>query len=87
MKFINFILISVFISYSFNTFAQSDEKAKAYIERYKGLAMEEQQRTGIPAAIKLAQGLHETGYGESELCQNANNHFGIKCKKNWTGDT
>lgn len=87
MKFINFILISVFISYSFNTFAQSDEKAKAYIERYKGLAMGEQQRTGIPAAIKLAQGLHETGYGESELCQNANNHFGIKCKKNWTGDT
>jgi LysM repeat protein len=43
-------------------------------------------RTGIPASITLAQGLLETGFGQSELAVNANNHFGIKCKSDWTGE-
>lgn len=63
------------------------ENARAYVEQYKELAMAEQRRTGIPAAIKLAQGIYETGAGTSELATQANNHFGMKCKRNWTGDT
>ncbi len=63
------------------------ERARVYVAKYKQLAMDEQRRTGIPAAIKLAQGIFETGAGSSELAIEANNHFGIKCKKSWTGET
>jgi LysM repeat protein len=61
------------------------EKVDAYIEKYKDLAIAEMQRTGIPASITLAQGILESKYGESDLAKNANNHFGIKCKTEWTG--
>ena len=66
-------------------FAQSPDKIKAYIEIYKDIAIEEMQRTGVPAAITLAQGIHETGAGTSDLVIQSNNHFGIKCKTEWTG--
>ena len=56
-----------------------------YINNYKKLAMDEMQRTGIPASITLAQGIHETYAGKSELVLKSNNHFGIKCKDYWTG--
>lgn len=56
-----------------------------YINAYKKLAMEEMQRTGIPASITLAQGIHETYAGKSDLVTRSNNHFGIKCKAYWTG--
>jgi LysM repeat protein len=45
------------------------------------------QRTGIPASIKLAQGIHETSAGTSDLVKKSNNHFGLKCKAEWTGMT
>ncbi|MEO6834134.1 MAG: glucosaminidase domain-containing protein, partial [Chitinophagaceae bacterium] len=63
------------------------ENAQRYIEQYRQLAMEEQQRVGIPAAITLGQGILETQAGQSELVTQAHNHFGIKCKKDWTGDS
>ncbi len=56
-----------------------------YIEQYKLVAISEMERSGIPASIKMAQALLESGSGKSELAKNANNHFGIKCKNNWTG--
>ena len=59
---------------------------EAYINRYKEIAMREMQRAGVPASIKLAQGLHETGAGKSVLARSANNHFGIKCGSNWKGE-
>ena len=43
------------------------------------------QRSGIPSSIILAQGIHETEAGTSELVKKSNNHFGIKCKETWTG--
>ena len=68
------------------SFAQSKTTIQAYIERFKDIAIEEMQRTGVPAAIKLAQGIHETGAGTSDLVVRSNNHFGIKCKTEWQGE-
>ena len=56
-----------------------------YIEKYKDIAMREMQEYKIPASITLAQGLLESGNGNSELAKKSNNHFGIKCHKDWTG--
>jgi len=58
-----------------------------YIKQYKDISIDEMNRTGVPASITLAQGIHESGFGKSYLAQNTNNHFGIKCKKEWTGKT
>jgi LysM repeat protein len=62
------------------------EKAYNYIAQYKDIAIAEMQRSGVPASITLAQGILESSYGESDLCKNSNNHFGIKCKTEWNGD-
>ena len=67
--------------------AQSPDQVNAYINTYKFLAIAEMQRSGVPASIILAQGIHETSAGTSELVIASNNHFGIKCKANWTGQT
>jgi flagellum-specific peptidoglycan hydrolase FlgJ len=56
-----------------------------YIDRFKTIAIQEMNLYGIPASITLAQGLYESGSGNSELAKNANNHFGIKCTSDWTG--
>jgi LysM repeat protein len=56
-----------------------------YIDDFKSLAIKEMERTGIPASIKLAQGLLESDAGRSYLAQKANNHFGIKCGDDWDG--
>ena len=57
----------------------------AYIAQYKAIAMKEMKRTGVPASITLAQAILESNSGESNLAKNHNNHFGIKCKSDWTG--
>lgn len=56
-----------------------------YIALYKDIAMSEMKRSGVPAAITLAQGILETECGNSELVKKSNNHFGIKCRNTWTG--
>ncbi len=60
---------------------------QAYIERFAPLAIEEMHRAGIPASIKLAQALVESNAGRSKLALESNNHFGIKCKAYWTGQS
>src|SRR5580765_8857917 len=65
--------------------AQNPDQINNYINTYKFLAIAEMQRSGVPASIILAQGIHETSAGTSELVVASNNHFGIKCKANWTG--
>ncbi len=70
------------------SFGQSyDKRVAAYIEKFRDVAVAEQLRCGIPASITLAQGILETAAGTSELCVNAQNHFGIKCKSTWRGMT
>jgi len=82
------ILFLLFASLAFkNSFAQPDPVVVEYIKKYKDLAIAEMQRTGIPASIKLAQGIHETSAGTSDLVKRSNNHFGLKCKAEWTGMT
>lgn len=58
-----------------------------YIEQYWQIAVEEMHRSRIPASITLAQGIIESGNGNSRLAMVGNNHFGIKCRKEWKGDT
>ena len=76
----------LFFSAAFTGSAQSSQAVRDYIEKYKGIAMEEMLRTGVPASITLAQGIHESGAGTSVLVRKSNNHFGIKCKAEWQGE-
>lgn len=57
-----------------------------YVDRFKGIAIREMERTGVPASIKLAQGLLESDAGRSTLANQANNHFGVKCHSEWQGE-
>ena len=59
----------------------------AYIERYKEPAINKMYEYKIPASITIAQGIFESACGMSHLAKDGNNHFGIKCHKEWTGDT
>lgn len=61
--------------------------AESYIERFKSIAINEMNSYGIPASITLAQGILESGNGNSSLAREANNHFGIKCTGEWNGKT
>ncbi len=79
-----FLLFLLFVSVVVK--AQRPEDILTYINSYRDIAIAEMQRTGVPAAIKLAQGIHETQAGTSDLVRKSNNHFGIKCKNTWTGD-
>ncbi len=67
--------------------AQDRITKEQYIEQYKQLAIDDMEVYGIPASIKMAQALLESDAGNSRLARQGNNHFGIKCKKNWTGET
>lgn len=76
------LLLCLFIQIGW---AQNNPTTIAYITQYKGIAMKEMKRTGVPASITLAQAILESNSGESNLAKNHNNHFGIKCKADWTG--
>ncbi len=56
-----------------------------YFEKFHEMAVEEMNRSGVPASITLAQGALESADGNSSLAREANNHFGIKCHEDWTG--
>lgn len=80
------LLIAIlFLSVSTRVGAQRIS-VEEYIEQYKGIAISEMKRSGVPASITLAQGILESENGNGELVKKSNNHFGIKCKSNWTGE-
>jgi LysM repeat protein len=62
-----------------------NEATREYIEKYAPIAISEMRRTGVPASIKLAQGMIESDYGRSRLAKIGNNHFGVKCHTGWKG--
>lgn len=80
------LLIPVFILLTvFKGWAQNNPTTLNYITQFKAIAIKEMKRTGVPASITLAQAIVESNSGESNLAKNHNNHFGIKCKSDWTG--
>ena len=78
-------VLILFIIYALTVSAQN--KTEQYIEQYSQIAVDEMNRYNIPASITLAQGILESGNGESRLATQGNNHFGIKCHGNWNGKT
>ena len=65
----------------------TNEMILAYINNYKAVVQTNMKKYGIPASIILGQALLESGSGTGNLCVQANNHFGIKCSKDWSGAT
>ena len=88
-----FLIIIIFISScsSFKTISNVEnsveQKINLYVKKYAPSATKNMRFFKIPASITLAQGILESGYGEGTLAKNANNHFGIKCHKDWKGKT
>ena len=78
-------LLILFLFSSLLGFSQS--KTKSYILKYSSIAVLEMNIYNIPASITLAQGVLESGNGESRLAVDGKNHFGIKCHSNWRGKT
>lgn len=85
---ISHIVFPLILLFLFTSLAQGQRRNKRYleyIEQYKVIAVEQMMRYKIPASITLAQGLLESGAGQSTLTRNSNNHFGIKCGGSWKG--
>ena len=87
--FLLFVLISLSSCSTFKTISVSEnsveDKINFYIKKFAPAAVKNMRFYKIPASITLAQGVLESGYGESTLAKKANNHFGIKCHKEWRG--
>lgn len=67
--------------------SHAEDPYEKYIVTYSDMAVEQQNRHGIPASVTLAQGMLESAAGRSTLAVKGNNHFGIKCHSDWTGET
>jgi Mannosyl-glycoprotein endo-beta-N-acetylglucosaminidase/LysM domain len=80
------IIILVFIFCSIYANAQKITPEE-YINTFKEIAVSEMKRSGVPASVTLAQGILETECGNSDLVKRSNNHFGIKCKSDWAGES
>lgn len=93
IRFTNYSLRNILFLFlmtgSVSTVAQQqkwNQRYQTYIDQYRDMAIEQMLRNKIPASITLAQGILESGAGNSELVKKGNNHFGIKCH-GWTGKT
>ena len=85
--FVRLALFAAVLGAAADALAQREMTREEYIATYAPLAIQQQKEYGIPASIKIAQGIIESRYGNSDLSRRSNNHFGIKCKNNWIGDT
>jgi len=81
-----FLILLISLTISCRCFAQNKKNTpEQYFEKYAEMAIKEMKRSGVPASITLAQGSLESENGNSDLAKHANNHFGIKCHKEWEG--
>jgi LysM repeat protein len=87
IKFVAYLLIFLLVKPVFGQVPENKTSKEEYIQLYKDIAIAEMNEFGIPASITLAQGILESGNGNSLLAKEAKNHFGIKCHKEWTGKT
>ena len=78
-------LVYLFIALCSISVVAQEATSEDYIRKYHKIAIKEMHDFGIPASITLAQGILESGNGNSDLAHKSNNHFGIKCHKNWSG--
>lgn len=78
------VILLIFLFIPLLTIADNTE---AYIKKYRKIAIKEMRRYGVPASITLAQGILESGSGNSRLAKKGRNHFGIKCTSDWHGRT
>jgi len=85
-KILAFSLTLAVVCLAFNGHSQT-QTPQQYIAKWKNEAMSQMALHAIPASITLAQGILESGSGNSDLARIANNHFGIKCHSTWTGET
>ena len=86
MKKFRFTIVFTLLAISVvAVYAQTRQTREEYIEKYKSIAVAHMEKYGIPASITMAQGILESDAGNSALSLSSNNHFGIKCKKSWTG--
>lgn len=83
-KFLLILFTLHCLPFTANAQIRWNERYQQYIDQYKDIAIEEMHRWKIPASITLAQGIYESGAGQSELARKGNNHFGIKCN-GWEG--
>jgi hypothetical protein len=84
MKFTNILILLIFSTLSLSANNPAVEARQNYIDQFSNVAMQEMQRSGVPASIILAQGIIESNSGNSQLALDSKNHFGIKCK-DWEG--
>lgn len=88
MKILRLIILSALLISACKTIRYTPPATSVtrseYIATYSDIAVREMRRTGIPASIKMAQAILESGDGNSTLARRGNNHFGIKCH-DWTG--
>ncbi|HLG35471.1 MAG TPA: glucosaminidase domain-containing protein [Bacteroidia bacterium] len=82
-----YLLFIFLLTAAFSLKANPRLTREEYISLYKDDAVRDMLKTGVPASITLAQAVFESGDGNSELAREANNHFGIKCHKEWAGET
>ena len=87
-KFAGLIFLTLFISGQLIA-QKTDYKSFVirYIIQYRDVAVREMNNAHVPASIIIAQGILESNAGQSTLAKEGNNHFGIKCHKDWTGET
>ncbi len=83
----NRFIIAVFFFFISGATTAQRISIDEYVSQFKDIAMSEMKRSGVPAAITLAQGILESENGNGELVKKSNNHFGIKCKSTWAGES